>query len=176
MKKYTVLAATGFFMVLFFQNCGKPPSTMDMEQAQAGIVSPAQNFNKYSASEFSVLSLWDFNHSRFLDLDRQSGRIVAYEQGGQVQGETFQLPPEKLSELERILDSAEVCEPIINPEDRQDQMCSMAYRYPYAILVEQGQEIRLGEKADSCDIPSDICGEKAKELQSWVSEVVNSFK
>lgn len=176
MKKYSVLAVTGFFMIIFFQNCGKPPATIEMEQPQAGIVSSNQQFNKYSVQEFSVLSLWDFHHNRFLDLNLESGQMIAYEQGGQVRGETFQLPSEKMVELDSILNSAEVCEPVINPQDREDRMCSMAYRYPYAILMDQGQEIRLGEKADSCDVPADICGDKAKQLQSWVAGVVNSLK
>lgn len=175
MKKYSVIAVTGFFLVLFFQNCGAPPANMDAE-TQAGLSPSGQQYNKYSVQEFPTLSLWDFNHNRFLDLDLQSGQMVAYEQGGQVRGETFQLRPQQIEELQSILDSAEICEPIIDPQDREGRMCSMAYRYPYAILLAQGEEVRLGEKADSCDLPVDLCGDKAKILQGWVTKTVNSLE
>lgn len=170
-KKYSVLGALGFFLVLFFQNCGKAPNSDG--GFPAGV--SAQQYNKYTAEGFSTLSMWDYVRNRFLDLNLETGEVIAFEEAGDVRGESFQLSAEKLSEVKAILQGAEICEPVINPEDREGRLCAMAYRYPYAVFMEQGEEVRLGEKADSCDIPIDLCGEKATQLQSWTKSYVESL-
>jgi hypothetical protein len=76
MKKYTVMLSLGLFLVMFFQNCGKPPSSGN-SQEMTGVSPAAQQFNKYSIGSFQTLSLWDFKKARFLDLDMASGQMVA---------------------------------------------------------------------------------------------------
>jgi hypothetical protein len=174
MKKYTVLASLGLFLMMFFQNCGKPPSGANSQEL-TGVALPNQQYNKYEVGSPQKISLWDFNHARFLDLDLKSGQMVAYEQGGQMRGETFQVSPERMSELQGILNGAEICEPIVSAKSSEDQMCAMVYRYPYATMMGQGDEVRLGEATSGCDIPTDLCGEKAKQLQSWSKSLVDSL-
>ena len=96
MKKYTVLAASSFVLVLLFQNCGKPPGNSENSNL-TGVSASNQQYNKYSVGNFSTLSLWDFLNGRFLDLNMQTGEIAAFDEGGQVPGQVYQLPPEKLS-------------------------------------------------------------------------------
>ena len=174
MKKYSILGMWCFVLVLFFQNCGKPPGVSESESA-IGVVSSAQQYNKYSLVGFPTLSIWDYQKFRYLDLDLASGQMIAFEQNGQVRGETYQLPEAKLTEVRSLLEGAEVCEPLVNLEDREGRVCSMAYRYPYAILADKGEEIRLGEKTDGCDVPVDLCGDRATQLQSWSRSVIEAL-
>ncbi len=174
MKKYTMLGISGFFLIFFFQNCGAPPATTDSPHS-AGVISSNQQFNKYAVDDFPVLSMWDYKQLRYLDLDLSTGQMVAYEENGQTRGDSFQLPAEKLSELKTLLQSAEVCEPIVNLEERANRMCTMAYTYPYAILSDKAGEIRLGEKTDGCDVPVDLCGEKAAQLLTFTQSIVESL-
>jgi hypothetical protein len=171
MKKYTMMGVASFFLVVFFQNCGKPPATTD-STSQVGVTTSNQQYNKYSAEGFSTLSLWDYLQNRYLDLNLKTGQMVAFEEGGQVAGQTYQLPADKLAEVQNLLKEAQVCEPVINPAELEGRVCTMAYRYPYAVLVEKGEEIRLGEKTDGCDVPVDLCGDQASQLQSWTRSVV----
>jgi len=174
MKKYTVLVSLGLFMVMFFQNCGKPP-TAGTAQELAGVTPSNQQYNKYAVGSPESLSLWDFIHARFLDLDLATGKMVAFEQGGQVRGESYQVPPEKMTELRSILSGAEICEPIISDKASEDQMCTMIYRYPYATMIGHGDEVRLGEVTNGCDLPTDLCAEKAAQLQTWSKALVESL-
>jgi hypothetical protein len=104
-----------------------------------------------------------------------TGQMTAFEEAGQVQGETYQLSSEKLSELQSIMQGSEVCEPILEAAHFEGRVCTMAYRYPYAVLFEKGLEIRLGEKNDGCDVAVDLCGAKADKLKAWTKSVVESL-
>lgn len=174
MKKYTGIGVASFFLVLFFQNCGKPPASSDTSP-QTGITSANQQYNKYAVEGYSTLSLWDYIQNRYLDLDLKTGQIVAFEEAGQVRGDTYQLAADKLTEVQGILKNSEICEPVINPADLEGRVCTMAYRYPYAVLSDKGDEVRLGEKADGCDVPIDLCGAQAANLQTWTRSVVESL-
>jgi hypothetical protein len=175
-KKYALLSSLAIFMIIFFQNCGKPQQLSNqVSDSTVGVISANQQFNKYSTEGFSSISLWDFKHYRFLDLNMKTGRMVAFEEAGQVRGETYQLPAEKIAELQVIMQDSEICEPIVKSEDFEGRMCTMAYRYPYAILFEQGEEVRLGEKTDGCDVPVNLCGQKAEQLEVWTKSVVQAL-
>lgn len=176
MKKYSVLVSLAAFLIIFFQNCGKPPS-VDSNGETVGVNMPNQNqqFNKYEVGNFGTLSLWDFLKSRFLDLNIQTGVITAYEQGGQVQGDSFQLPDDKLNELRSILSGAEICEPLADEKVSEDMICTMVYTYPYATLVSQQDQVKLGEKVSGCDVPVDLCGQKSAQLKAWAKAVVESL-
>jgi hypothetical protein len=173
MRKYTVLGSLALFMIIFFQNCGKPPA--DSASQELAGVTRNQQYSKYSVGNFQTLSMWDFIHARFLDLDMASGKISAFDPGGNPTGQSYQLSAEQSSKLQSILSGAEVCLPV--PEDKasEDQMCTMVYRYPYATMIGQGQEVRLGEETNGCDAPVDLCGDKAKQLQAWSKSLVESL-
>lgn len=175
-KQYAVLMSLGLFILIFFQNCGKPQQILNQSsEPSAGAMPANQQFNKYSTEGFGSLSLWDFKSYRFLELDMKSGRMVAYEEAGQIRGETYQLTSEKLNQLQVIMQGAEICEPIVKPEDFEGRICTMAYRYPYAILMAKGEEVRLGEKSDGCDIPVNLCGSKAEQLEVWTKSVIDAL-
>lgn len=174
MKKYTVLGVAGLFLVIFFQNCGKVPESADTS-TQVGVVSPNQQYNKYAMEDFPILSLWDYKLHRYLDLDLKTGRMVSYEENGQVRGDVLQLPSERLTEVQGILQGAEICEPLVDLEARQDRMCTMIYSYPYAILSSKTDEVRLGERTDGCDVPVDLCGSKSELLREFTRSVVESL-
>lgn len=173
MRKYTVLGSLALFLVMFFQNCGKPVSNSSQELA--GISPSNQQYNKYAVEAPQTLSLWDYLHARFLDIDLATGQMVAYERGGQDRGETFQVPADKMTALRAIMSGAEICEPIFNEKDTEGRVCTMEYRYPYATLSGQGDEVRLGEKTNGCDVPTDLCGEKAQQLKDWSKSLIESL-
>lgn len=174
MKKYSVLVSLAAFLVIFFQNCGKPPG-IDSNNESVGVGPSNQQFNKYEVGKFSTISLWDFLKSRFLDVNIDSGVITAYEQGGQVQGANFQLPQDKLNDLKAILTGAEICEPLEEEKSSEAMMCTMVYTYPYATLISNQDQVKLGEKTNGCDTPVDLCGKKAEALQAWARAVVESL-
>ncbi len=175
MRKYTVLGSLGLFMIIFFQNCGKPPAE-SVSQELSGVAPRAnQQYNKYSIGTFQTLSMWDFKRARFLDLDVASGQISAFDPAGNALNQSFQLTAEQSSSLQGILSGAEVCVPVTEDKASEDQMCTMVYRYPYATMIGQGQEVRLGEETNGCDAPTDLCGDKAKQLQAWSKALVESL-
>jgi hypothetical protein len=51
----------------------------------------------------------------------------------------------------------------------------MVYRYPYATMIGQGEEVRLGEQVNGCDAPTDLCADKAAKLQAWSKALVESL-
>jgi len=169
MKKYAILGVM-VLLTLSFQNCGKV-NQGDMGNDANG--NPPAQYNKYSTADYSTLSLWDYARYQYLDLDLQSGQIVAFEEAGQVRGKTYQLKADVLAEAQQIMAGAEICEPVINSTDIENRVCTMNYRYPYAILVQQGDEARLGEITSGCDVPVDLCGDKAQKLHQWVTNIVD---
>lgn len=173
-KRYALLGSCSLFLVLFFQNCGKPPASSE-NGTSAGVVGSTQQYNKFSVDSFTTVSVWDFMRNRYLDVDLKTGKVTAFEEAGQVTGESFQLSAEKLASLGEILTGAEVCEPIVNPADLEGRACNMAYRYPYVALVDKSDEVRLGEKTSSCDVPIDLCGDKAASLKSWSTSLVEGL-
>jgi hypothetical protein len=175
MKKYTVMLSLGLFLVMFFQNCGKPPSSGTSQEVTGVTPSAPQQYNKYSIGPFQTLSVWDFKKARFLDIDMATGQMVAYEEGGQVRGQTYQLTNAQLTDLKAIINGAEICEPVIDSKSSADQMCTMVYRYPYATMIGQGEEVRLGEQVNGCDVPTDLCADKAAQLQAWSKALVESL-
>ena len=174
MKKYSILGLFSLLLVLTFQNCGQAPNAWDTKAAGAATPSN-QQYNKYAVEGFSTLSLYDMANHRFLDLNLSNGQVVAFEEAGQVRGETYQISDEKLSEVNSILAGAEICEPVVDSRDLEDRMCTMEYGYPYSILSDRVEEVRLGERASGCDIPVDLCGDKAKQLRASVKSIVESL-
>ncbi len=158
-------------LILSFQNCAKTtvPTTSDVN---GGPVSPPVKYNKYSVNEFTTMSLWDESRSRFLDLDLSNGQVAAFEEAGQVRGESYCLKDEQLVAAQTILSGAEICEPVVDAEQAQGQMCAMLYDYPYVTMVSQANQAKLGERTSSCDAPVDLCGQKAQQLRSWYVNII----
>jgi hypothetical protein len=169
----TYLAVIGFVLVLSFQNCSQAPQPGGKDVG-AGEAS-APTYNKYSVSSYSTLAVWDYVRSQYLDVNLQTGEMVSYAEAGQVRGETFCVPLAQMKELHQILNSAEVCEPIVNSQELAGQVCTMQYRYPYASLVDKSDEVRLGEKTNGCDVPIDLCGDKAQQLKNWTKSIVSNL-
>lgn len=174
MKKYSLLGLFSLLLVLTFQNCGQAPNAWDTKSASAATPSN-QQYNKYAVEGYSTLSLYDMVNHRFLDLNLSTGQVVAFEEAGQIRGETYQISDDKLAEVNSILSGAEICEPVIDPSELENRMCTMEYGYPYSILSDKADEVRLGERANGCDIPVDLCGDKAKQLRASVKSIVESL-
>jgi hypothetical protein len=168
--KYSVLLSLAAFMIIFFQNCGKPPTVSSNGDSST----PSQTFNKYEVNGFQTISVWDEPKQRFLDVDINSGSVQAFEQAGRVPGATYQLGDIELSQLKSILQKAEVCEPLAQ-EHQKNMACTMIYVYPYATLVSPNQQMKLGEKMSGCDIPVDLCGDKSAQLKAWSQGVVEGL-
>lgn len=165
MSKFSVLVIL-VLMIASFQNCGK------VQKADISSSSPSTNtqYNKFSVEEYKVLSLWDYKRMQYLDVDLRTGEIKVFEEAGQASGPTYQLKSEELAVAQATLASAQICEPVVRVET--GEVCSMSYRYPYAILVDKGDEVRLGEMNTGCDIPIDLCDDKGAQLKSWSSHIV----
>ncbi len=165
MSKFSVIVVL-VLMVASFQNCGK------VQQADIPSSSSTKNtqYNKFSVEEYNVVSLWDYKRIQYLDIDLKTGQIKVFQEAGQSSGPTYQLKAEELAAAQAILASAQICEPVVRFE--QGEACSMIYRYPYAILVDRGDEVRLGEMNSGCDIPVDLCDDKASQMKSWSSHIV----
>lgn len=158
-------------MIASFQNCGKVQQADISSSQKAAADSTVPQFNKFSIEGYGILSLWDYKRLQYLDIELRTGVIKVYEEAGQSPGPTMQLKKEELDFAKAILASAQVCEPIVQlPPEGQN--CSMIYRYPYAILVDRGDEIRLGEMTNGCDVPVDLCEQKAEQLKQWSSRIV----
>lgn len=171
MKKWT-LAFASLLLILFFQNCQKATQVTDQANAaSAGALPSATEFKKTSAQGVSVLQLWDYDHARTLDLDLATGKMAVFLNYGSDRGEDLCLSEAERQEAKTLLSNSEVCEPVVS-NDQKDQQCIQIYKYPYAVLIEQGQEIRLGEKTSGCDIPVDLCGNQAQSLKDFVQHVL----
>lgn len=169
-KKYLVLCSV-FMLIVSFQNCSKVGQT---NIDSSGNLIQGQQYNKYSVEPYPILSLWDYTRYQYLDLDLSTGHMEAFEEAGQVSGNTYCLKSSQLAEVQQILAGAEICEPIVyKASDAGNLACTMNYRYPYAILTNSGEEVRLGEMTSGCDAPIDLCEVKAQDLRRWTENVVD---
>lgn len=170
MSKFSVVFVS-FLLIISFQNCGKPQVP---QQSESSSQSSELSYNKFALDSFKVLSVWDFMNLQYLDINLANGSIQVFEEAGQGVGATYQLKQIEIDKLNSILSQAEICEPIVTLPDPQ-QVCSLMYRYPYAILVNLGDEVRLGEMTNGCDVPVDLCGAKAQQLKAWSSKLVEKL-
>ncbi len=173
-KQYSIVIGLAAFLVVFFQNCGKPPASQSSGES-SGVTSVDQKFNKYQVAGLNTVAVWDDSKQRFLDVDLSNGSVQAYEQAGRVAGATYQLSNEQLVSLKGILQQAEVCEPVEKSAQQKDIACTMVYVYPYATLVSQNQQTKLGEQTSGCDVPVDLCDDKSNQLKDWSKSLVDSL-
>jgi hypothetical protein len=158
-------------MIASFQNCGKVQQS-DISSTDQSAKDKAQTqYNKFSIDGYNILSIWDYKRLQYLDIDLKTGIIKVFAEAGQVPGPSMQLNSDELALVKSILNQGEVCEPVVQLP-AEGQVCSMLYRYPYAILVDKGDEIRLGEMTSGCDVPVDLCEQKSSQLRDWSSRIV----
>jgi hypothetical protein len=157
-------------VVLTFQNCAKPQN-LETAGQPIGVVT----YNKTPVSNYSHIALFDgiSRPFKYWNLDLVSGEASAVNESGGNLGSRICLGPSKLQELSQILDQAEVCEPIL--KDSTGVLCTQEYAYPYAVLSENADQVGLGEKADGCAGVIDLCGQKSKQLQSFVSGIISNI-
>lgn len=160
MRQYFIAAAM-LVVMMAFQNCGKAGDTA----FTAGDLSSTAPMNKIRADQFSSLVMTDASSAQFLEVNLNSGQIHGFDDRGIATGARYCLGERDRLQLDELLKGADVCEPLAQPEGEN---CMMVYQYPYASLKSAGHEVRLGEKHHGCQIPVDLCGERAAQLKSLV--------
>lgn len=165
-----MIAIFSFVLILGFQNCQKANWN---QETSVSINTPA-GFNKIAASDYPVLQMWDYSAGRTFDVDVASGRIGVYLEYGNQRDQDRCLTAEQLQELQALVADAEVCQPVSTPDQYLSRQCTQEYRAPYAVLAAGGETLRLGEKTNGCDVPTDLCGDKADVLQDFVRRMLAS--
>ena len=172
MKKKWIFILSSLVLILSFQNCQK--SELNNVRPEAANLSDVTSYNKTSASDTSIVQVWDYDQGRTLDVDVSNGRIAVYLNYGSDRAQDICLTDSEKQELQALLSSAEVCEPVLPADHFLNRQCTMNYRYPYAVLVQGSDQIKLGEMTSGCDVPTDLCGNKAQELQNFAQHLLAS--
>lgn len=166
-----VIAVTA--IVVGFQNCAKT----NLNEAQStGANIGTGEYNKTDAKDFKKVTLPDYSKNQYLDLDLKSGKLVAFENLGEIRGDQYCLNDQELLEIQNLLAESQVCEPVADASKVEGQVCTMIYQYPYAMLIDSKHEIRLGEKNNGCDAPVDLCGDAPKKLKVFIDKILKSLK
>jgi len=169
MKKYGVLAAS-FVLILFFQNCAPPQNVTDPSNAALPEFKTirVENFNEMTVLFSEITDTGYSGDTRYYHVKLETGTIETYLESDSNLVETVCLNQVKLADLRSILEEAEICEPLVEADEYENQVCStVVQKPPYAILSNLTQEYRLGAIMSSCDRPTDLCGERAGRLKSW---------
>lgn len=170
MKKWWI-ALFSFVLILSFQNCQK--ANWNPESGSSGSDAGAsEDFDKIAAVDFPILQMWDYAKGRTFDVDVATGHIGVYLEYGNQRDEDRCLTEAQRQELQALVADAEVCRPVNSPEQFLNRNCSQEYRAPYAVLVAGAENLRLGEKTNGCDVPTDLCGAKANVLQDFVRKTL----
>lgn len=152
-------AASLVVLVFAFQNCGKPGNIGQMNPGPNGEVF------KVSTSQFRDVVLPDESNRRTLDLNIDSGTIKSSD------GNRYCLNNSDLKEIQDLLNTASVCE----PAKRDDLICTMIYKLPYAQLRSSSMELALGEARSGCDQGLDLCGDAGIKLRAFVADVISGI-
>lgn len=168
MRKLVVLIGV-LSLIVSFQNCA-PQNSLNQMSGEA----PA-TYEKYSALPADQVTFWDYAKYRYIDVDLNSGMMSTFEKLGEERGEIYCMKKDELAQLHSILDSADVCEPVLE-QVQEGKVCTMLYSYPYASLKTSGNEIRLGETMSGCDVPVDLCEEKAFQFRNFVSSILQTLE
>lgn len=171
MSKISVLII-GILLIATFQNCGKVQQN-EVDNGSSNQDQPS-TYNKFSVGEYRTYSIWDYKRSQYLDVDLDSGKVQAFPEAGNAVGQSYYLKDQELADAVNILGASEICEPIINVAS-ESLACSQVYRYPYGILVNKNNEVRLGEMVNGCDKPIDLCADKGNLLKQWSSHIVENL-
>lgn len=175
MKKFAVLVVLlGVFVS--YQNCSPGNGLSQSSPAELTTQTPT-SYNQVSVQSSPSLSVWDSSHGQFLDVDLLSGKISAFVDGGQSAGGNYCLTPALQQSLQQILSGAQICIPVVDPQQYASQVCAMVYAEPYASLVgSDSKQYNLGEKNDSCEIPVDLCGSASGALKAWSASLISQLQ
>ena len=165
-------------LVLSFQNCSQPGLNPTGEQASQYPNSP-QKIALDTAEQMIVIN--NSNLSGLSDeaysIDLSNGMVIpgSLEGVGTPSSKSFCATQEQLEELKVLLSSSEVCVPPVKVLD-ENQICTLEYQYPYATLVSDKLELKLGEKKGGCDQEIDLCGQQKELLRGWISHLLTQLK
>lgn len=167
-----VIALTSLLLLMLsYQNCAQ----RNVNQSDGGPTASGVIAEEIPAKGTEKMTIWDQGRQQVLDLDLVSGRMISYENYGDVRGASFCLNKSELSEVKTILENSSICEPAVNFEEMKNKVCTMLYKYPYVTLVKGLSEYRLGEMNNGCDIPVDLCGDKAEMLKNFITSVLKTL-
>lgn len=169
MRKYFGLLAV-FLLVISFQNCAQVHNNPEQASSLgAGVI-------QVSTKAITQLVLWNPNQDQYLDVNLNDGKMIAYENFGEIRGASYCLSTEELFQLKSILTTSDICEPKVDYSVAKDRVCTMLYKYPYVSIVQDSVEYRLGEMNTGCDIPTDLCGEQGSRLRAFAAAVVGNLE
>ena len=177
MKKFGAIFAFTI-LVLSFQNCSQPGIAPEGELISQNSNSP-QKVALDSAEQMIVI-----NNSKLSGLsdeaysiDLSNGMVIpgSLEGVGLPSSKSFCATQEQIEELKVLLSSSEVCVPPVNVVD-ENQVCTLEYQYPYATLMSDQLELKLGEKRGGCEQPVDLCGQQKELLRGWISHLLTQLK
>ena len=170
MKKWT-WAITITLLILSFQNCQKS----NLVTNDNGSTPTPAEFQKSLASVYPTLQLWDYQQGFTYDININSGRIEVYSSFGNNRETDLCLTDALKNQVQNLISGAQICVPDIPAEQFVGKECSMSYEYPYAILVNGADTVRLGEKTNGCDVPTNLCGDQqAQALKDFSQTVLSS--
>jgi len=177
MKKYGAIFAFTI-LVVSFQNCSQPG------------VGPVGAFNSQnpdsskkvaldSAEQMIVINNVELSGLRdeAYSIDLNNGMIVpgSFEGHSVPSSKSFCATQEQIEELKILLSTSEVCVPPAK-EVPENQICTLEYQYPYATLLSEKLELKLGEAKGGCDESVDLCGQQKELLRGWISHLLSELK
>lgn len=163
--RLTLGAVVIILPLVVFQNCAQPASLSadtGLQGQNAGL-----EYNKISTSHIRSLVLTDLAQRRDLEVNLDTGVIVPSNGGARLC-----LPQQDLSSIVNLLNSSEICEPVLK-SNVADMVCTAIYKFPYAELRSTSAAFKLGEKLNGCDSELDLCGQAAGQLKTIVTDILS---
>lgn len=124
------------------------------------------------AADFNKLVMWNNDKQQMVDTDLKTGEMWVFEEYGNTRGNRYCLSATELYELQTILKNSSVCVPTVDFDKAKNQVCTMNYEFPYASLMNEKDEFRLGEKNNGCDEPADLCGDRGPMLKNYIASIL----
>lgn len=181
LNKAKISAILVFFLTLFwFQNCGqvKKDDTLGssinvLETSRESTSSVDTNNLKSMTYQFIETQEQDRGGGRIIEVPTTQIMTINLQQGTysfQGSDEQYCLNNADKSEIQSILSSASICE--TKPEN-SETVCAEIYKVPYATLVYENDEIRLGEGTSSCHLV-DLCESYPQMLKGLLADLKNN--
>lgn len=174
-KAYRKKIFIGFIFLsvfLWFQNCGQiAKDNLLSQESQSGLQS--------TSIDIENLKSIDFEYTNTEIQDRGGGRMVEVQVSSVLklditreryilndESEWYCLTEADAKELSQILSGASICETKL----QENQVCTMEYKNPYAILKYTNKDIRLGEKTSGCS-SIDLCESYPDLLKGFLADL-----
>lgn len=181
LNKAKISAILVFFLTLFwFQNCGQvnKDDTLGgqataLETSRESTSSVDTNNLKSMTYQFTEAQVQDRGGGRIVEVPTTQIMTINLQQGiytFQGADEEYCLNNADKSEIQSILSSASICE--TKPEN-SETVCAEIYKVPYATLVYENDEIRLGEGTSSCHLV-DLCESYPQMLKGVLADLKNN--